>query len=89
MGYGGATAITAIGDPVNTASRLEGLAKEYGAELVVSAEVIARAGIELPGGRRGEMEIRGKQEKLAVAVFTSARDLPELADEAAPEAEPA
>jgi adenylate cyclase len=82
MGYGNATAITAIGDPVNTASRLEGLAKEYSAELVVSAEVIARAGIDLPGGRRGEIEIRGKQEKLAVAVFTSARDLPE------PEGEP-
>jgi len=77
MGYGGATAITAIGDAVNTASRLEGLAKEYGAELVVSGEVITQAGIELPGGRRGEIELRGKQEKLSVAVFASAQDLPE------------
>jgi adenylate cyclase len=87
MGYGSASAITAIGDPVNTASRLEGLAKEYGAELVVSTETLAHAGLDIFGDRRGEIEIRGKQEKLAVAVFTSARDLPELADAAAQEAE--
>jgi len=89
MGYGSATTITAIGDCVNTASRLEGLAKEYGAELVVSAEVISRAGLDLPGDRRGEIDIRGKQEKLAVAVFSSAGELPELADDAATEGVPA
>jgi adenylate cyclase len=77
MGYGDASAITAIGDSVNTASRLEGLTKEYGAELVVSLEVIARAGLVLPDGRRDEIEIRGKREKLAVAVFQSAHELPE------------
>jgi adenylate cyclase len=68
---------------VNTASRLEGLTKEYGAELVVSAEVISRAGIEITGGRRDEIEIRGKQERLAVAIFPSARDLPSFAIETA------
>ncbi|HTZ35237.1 MAG TPA: adenylate/guanylate cyclase domain-containing protein [Stellaceae bacterium] len=77
MGYGSATSITAIGDSVNTASRLEGLAKEYAAELVVSDEVIARAGLATMAGRRGEIEIRGRQQRLAVAVFDSARDLPE------------
>ena len=77
MGYGDASAITAIGDSVNTASRLEGLTKEYTAELVVSMEVITRAGLDLPGGRRDEIEIRGKRERLAIAVFQSARELPE------------
>ncbi|HVH80103.1 MAG TPA: adenylate/guanylate cyclase domain-containing protein [Stellaceae bacterium] len=80
MGYGSATALTAIGDSVNTASRLEGLTKEYAAELVVSAEVITRAGLDVLGGRRGEIEIRGKREKLQVAVFNWARDLPEITD---------
>jgi adenylate cyclase len=79
MGYGSAATITAIGDPVNTASRLEGLTKEYGAELVVSAEVLSHAGIEVPAGRREEIEIRGKQQKLAVAVFASAQELPDAA----------
>jgi adenylate cyclase len=81
MGYGSASAITAIGDSVNTASRLEGLAKETGVELVVSADVMAHAGLDLPGARRDEIEIRGKQQKLAVAVFTSAQELPALAGE--------
>jgi adenylate cyclase len=48
MGYGNATAITAIGDAVNTASRLESLTKNFACELVVSA------GRAEPGGRRSE-----------------------------------
>jgi adenylate cyclase len=78
MGYGSATSITAIGDAVNAASRLENLTKEFDAELIVSAEVLARAGLDLPGGRRAEIEIRGKQEKLIVATFASASDLSEV-----------
>ena len=78
MGYGSATTITAIGNSVNTASRLEGLTKEFGAELVVSAEVMTRAGIDLVGARSSEIEIRGKQEKLSVAVFASAGELAEI-----------
>jgi adenylate cyclase len=77
MGYGSATTITAIGDAVNTASRIEGLTKDYRAELVVSEEVLTRAGLTLPHLHREEIEIRGRQEKLAVAVFTSGRDVPD------------
>jgi len=88
MGYGSASAITAIGDAVNTASRLEGLAKEYAAELVVSAEVLTHAGLDLPGGRRAEIELRGKQEKLRVAVFGNARELPEIVGAPVPSASP-
>ncbi|HSR73096.1 MAG TPA: adenylate/guanylate cyclase domain-containing protein, partial [Kiloniellales bacterium] len=36
MGYGSATSVTAIGDAVNTASRLEALTKELDAQLVLS-----------------------------------------------------
>jgi adenylate cyclase len=89
MGYGSASAITAIGDSVNTASRLESLAKEYAAELVVSAEIVAHAGIHLPNVRHGEIEIRGKQQKLRVAIFASARDLPESSGEPVQSAAPA
>ena len=60
MGYGGATAMTAIGDAVNTASRLEELTKEYTVELVVSEAVVSRAGFDLSGFPRQEVEIRGK-----------------------------
>ena len=76
MGYGSAAAITAIGDAVNTASRLEALTKEYDCELVVSDETVARAGIDLLDQPRHEIEIRGKREALAVTTMKRAADLP-------------
>jgi len=76
MGYGRAAAITAIGDAVNTASRLEGLTKTYECELVVSDETVARAGLDLSEYPRFEIEIRGKREMLAVRTLGRAADLP-------------
>jgi adenylate cyclase len=76
MGYGSAAAITAIGDAVNTASRLEALTKDYDCELVVSDETVARAGLDFSEFPRYEIEIRGKREMLAVTTFDRAADLP-------------
>lgn len=78
MGYGSATAMTAIGDAVNIASRLESLAKEFDSELVVSEEVVARAGLDRSLFRWEEVAIRGRQEMLAVAVVGNVRNLPEM-----------
>jgi adenylate cyclase len=76
MGYGGATAMTAIGDAVNTASRLEELTKEFACELVVSEVVVSRAGFDLSKFPRQEVEIRGRREMLAVRTLPSAAELP-------------
>jgi adenylate cyclase len=76
MGYGSAAAITAIGDAVNTASRLEALTKDYECELVVSDETVARAGLDLSRFPRYEIEIRGKREMLSVRTLERAGDLP-------------
>jgi adenylate cyclase len=78
MGYGTAVSITAVGDSVNTASRIESLTKTYACQLVVSEAVVLRAGIELADAPRHEIEIRGRVERLVVRTFTSARDLPVL-----------
>ncbi|MFN4311528.1 MAG: adenylate/guanylate cyclase domain-containing protein [Ferrovibrio sp.] len=71
MGHGSAMHLTAIGDAVNTASRLESATKDFGAELVISAEVAERAGAEGLGGFDWQHEtvtLRGKSEPLAVLV---------------------
>ncbi len=75
MGYERATQLTAIGDTVNTASRLEALTKEFGVELVVSQELLDRAGIDLASYERHEVEIRGRQERLAVRAVKRATEL--------------
>ena len=75
MGYARATQLTAIGDTVNIASRLESLTKEFGVELVVSQEVLERAGVELPDYPSHDVEIRGRHERLAVRAVTRAREL--------------
>ncbi|MFO1162831.1 MAG: adenylate/guanylate cyclase domain-containing protein [Reyranellaceae bacterium] len=75
MGYARATQLTAIGDTVNTASRLETLTKEFAAELVVSQELIDQAGVDLGAFERREVEIRGRQGRLAVRALKHAAEL--------------
>jgi adenylate cyclase len=75
IGYAGAAPLTAIGDTVNTASRLEGLAKEYGCELVVSDEVVARAGVDRGAFEWRSSELRGKRDPLLVALIPRANAL--------------
>jgi adenylate cyclase len=79
MGFGAVSSLTAIGDAVNTASRLQELTKEYGCELVVSETVVQRAGLDLSGFPRQEIEIRGRREPLAVATLARAAELPAFA----------
>jgi adenylate cyclase len=78
MGYDRATSLTAIGDTVNVASRLESLTKEYAVELVVSQELVDRAGMDLSAAPRHEVEIRGRQGRLAVRAIKRAAELTTL-----------
>jgi adenylate cyclase len=78
MGYGKAVSVTAVGDSVNTASRIESLTKTYGCELVISEAVAQRAGIDVGAAPRHEIEIRGRRERMVVLAFASALDLPNL-----------
>ena len=75
MGYGRANSVTAIGDAVNIASRLEELTKEFGVELVVSARVAERAGRDLGHFPRREIELRGRSQALPVYLVASSLSL--------------
>jgi adenylate cyclase len=75
MGDGGWRSLTAVGDTVNTASRLEALCKVYHCELVVSKDLLACAGAEFRHAEAQEVEIRGRSAPLTIHTFRSAREL--------------
>ncbi|HCI47452.1 MAG TPA: hypothetical protein DFI00_09165 [Rhodospirillaceae bacterium] len=66
LGAGQARRPTAIGDVVNAAARLESLAKEWDAPVVVSVDVLQAAGLGLEGFEPVSVEVRGKQNKIDV-----------------------
>ena len=68
MGYRGAMHVTAIGDTVNVASRLEAAAKEFDAAIVVSDAVAELSGLDLSRYEAREIAIRGSKQPLHVRV---------------------
>lgn len=75
IGYGKASSLTAVGDTINTASRLEGLAKEHNVEVAVSAELARRAGARMDGYERQHLSIRGRSAMVETWIIGSARDI--------------
>lgn len=82
MGYAQVRSITAIGDAVNAASRLEALNKEFRSQLIVSRDLAERAKIDLGAFPQKTVEIRGRVGSLDIIVIDDATRLP--LDEKAP-----
>ncbi|MFV2091950.1 MAG: adenylate/guanylate cyclase domain-containing protein [Hyphomicrobiales bacterium] len=61
--------ITALGDTVNTASRLESATKDLGAVCVVSSQVLRAANISYPDGIIREIHVKGRKGALKVVAF--------------------
>jgi adenylate cyclase len=72
VGGGRQANLTALGDSVNIASRLEGLNKELGTVVVVSEATLADAGLAIEGAEIRQVPVRGREEGLRVA---AAQDL--------------
>lgn len=75
MGYGSARTLTAIGDTVNTASRIESSTKEVGAELAISHTVLEYGKIEVSGLTEREIQLRGKTQTLKLHTLNKGHDL--------------
>lgn len=70
---------TCIGDNVNLASRLEGLCRAYGCDIVVSGAVAEACGPELYFRQLDRVRVKGK--KSGVDIFTPLPDAPDEARE--------
>jgi adenylate cyclase len=77
MGYASTTYLTAVGDTVHVAARLEALTKEYACELVLSEEVVLQAGLDVSDHARHELTVRNREAPLAIFVAPSAGRLAE------------
>jgi adenylate cyclase len=83
MGYGQATTLTAIGDAVNVASRLESATKEENCQVLVSEEVARRGGVAPERFPLRHIVVRGRNEPLGVFAIASATDIPQPGNGAA------
>ncbi len=72
MGHAETTYLTAVGDTVHVAARLEALTKEYNCQLVISEQVAVRAGIDASDYPRHELTVRNRTEPLVICVIDEA-----------------
>lgn len=75
LGYKDRFVLTAIGDSVHVAARLQELTKDYGCQLIVSEIVAATAGVEMSGIPLREVTVRGRAEPLAVRIVGAMNEL--------------
>ncbi|PYN81784.1 MAG: adenylate/guanylate cyclase domain-containing protein [Candidatus Rokuibacteriota bacterium] len=76
MGYGDSTYFTAVGDTVHVAARLEQATKDYGCELVISEDVVTRAGVDVGAFPRHEVTLRNRATPVIVRIIERVASLP-------------
>jgi adenylate cyclase len=76
MGPPGSRIVSAIGDAVNTAARLETLTKEYNCLLILSRQAAQAAGLALTGHPVHQIPIRGRSKSVEFYAFDSIPELP-------------
>lgn len=63
--------LTAVGDNINIAARLEAQTKEQGCDLIVSVATLARESIDFPAEEVIDIEVRGRENQVRVCRFDS------------------
>lgn len=93
MGYGETRYLTAVGDSVNTAARLEQATKEFDCELVVSERVLERAGLDASRYPHEELTLRNREATIGVRLVAEtsqlAREIAELSSRSPERGDPA
>ena len=85
IGHGESIDMTVIGRTVNAASRLEGMTKERGCQIVMSRDVARYAGWDPPADTGGPITVRGISEPIDPVCVARGRDLPSSILAALPE----
>ena len=75
LGYRDRFLLTAIGDSVHVAARLQEMTKDYGCQLVLSDIVAGTAGVELSRFPVREVNVRGRGEPVAVRIVGAINEL--------------
>ena len=75
IGHGQSISETAVGDTVNTASRLEQLTKELKCELIISERVANLASLDKTQFNINKVEIRGRNQKLDILTLSRGFEL--------------
>ncbi|SDC70448.1 adenylate cyclase [Cupriavidus sp. YR651] len=76
IGFREHVTFTAIGDPLNVASRLEQLTKEIACEAIVSEDVFQHAGVSAAGLPQLDARLRGRTDPVPVRVLSKAALMP-------------
>lgn len=75
IGYGATRIFTALGQPPNLASRLEGLCKQLGVEAVIADDVCRLSGFDLAALSAREVELRGHAGTIRVRTAAKAANI--------------
>ena len=75
MGPPSSPNLSAIGDNINIAARLEGMTKDFQCTLVASEATLVNAGIPVQGWPRHEAPVRGREEPVTVYAISTASAL--------------
>ncbi|MDF1722730.1 MAG: adenylate/guanylate cyclase domain-containing protein [Minwuia sp.] len=78
MGYRNVMSVTAIGAPVNVASRLEDANKDHQSQIIFSEAVAVAAGMDMDGFPVQDVNIRGDNEAVPAYVLHDARAIPPI-----------
>ena len=78
MGFSNAASFTAVGDAVNTASRLEQATKEHACQLIVSEDICMRAEVSLNNFPLHEIPIRGRSAPVQIRCIDKASNMADV-----------